>query len=92
MATKEFDILALDGSNFPSWAIDLKVNLSTLGLYSCIDEIAAGIVTPSSMSNYSALKVKRNHIHPDLKWITVAEPPELIRLKCANHHHKGNTG
>jgi len=20
----------------------------------------------------------------------VAEPPELIRLKCANHHHKGH--
>ena len=23
---------------------------------------------------------------------TVAEPPELSRLKCAGHHHKGNTG
>ena len=22
----------------------------------------------------------------------VAEPPELSRLKCAGHHHKGNTG
>jgi hypothetical protein len=22
--------------------------------------------------------------------IPVAEPPELIRLKCANHHHRGN--
>jgi hypothetical protein len=60
MATKEFDILALDGSNFSSWAIDLKVNLSTLGLYICIDEIAAGTVTPSSISNYSTLNVMRN--------------------------------
>ena len=67
MATKEFEILALDGSNFPSWAMDLKVSLSTLGLYRCIDETAAGTVTPSSMSNYSALKVMRNHIHQDLK-------------------------
>ena len=48
MATKEFDILALDGSNFPSWAIDLKVNLSTLGLYICIYEIVAGTVTPQA--------------------------------------------
>ena len=71
MATKEFDILILDGSNFPSWAMDLKVNLSTLGLYRCIDEIEAGIVTPSSMSNYSTLKVMRNHIHQDLKIIHV---------------------
>jgi hypothetical protein len=46
MATKEFDILALDGSNFPSWAMDVKVNLSTLGLYKCIDETTTGTVTP----------------------------------------------
>jgi hypothetical protein len=56
MVTKEFDILALDGSNFPFWAMDVKVNLSTLGLYRCIDETAAGTLTPSNMSNYSALK------------------------------------
>jgi hypothetical protein len=30
MATEVFDILALDGSNFPSWTMDIKVNLSTL--------------------------------------------------------------
>jgi hypothetical protein len=24
--------------------------------------------------------------------VAVAEPPELSRLKCAGHHHKGNTG
>ena len=24
--------------------------------------------------------------------ISVAKPPELSRLKCAGHHHKGNTG
>ena len=44
MATKEFETLALDGSNFPSWAMDLKFNLSTLGLYRCINETAAGTV------------------------------------------------
>jgi hypothetical protein len=37
------------------------------GLYRCIDETAAGTVTPSNMSNYSALKVMMNHIHPNLK-------------------------
>jgi hypothetical protein len=24
--------------------------------------------------------------------LLVAKPPELIQLKCANHHHKGNRG
>ena len=27
----------------------------------------------------------------NLSIYTVAEPPELSRLKCAGHHHKGNT-
>jgi hypothetical protein len=67
MATKEFDILALDASNFPIWAMDLKVSLSTNGLYRCIDETTDGTVTPSNMSKFFALKVIRNHIHPDLK-------------------------
>ena len=33
MATKEFEVLALDGSNFPQWATDIKVSLSTRGVY-----------------------------------------------------------
>ena len=29
---------------------------------------------------------------PVRSMLAVAEPPELSRLKCAGHHHKGNTG
>ena len=36
MAAKEFEVLALDGSNFPQWATYIKVNLSTRGLYKCL--------------------------------------------------------
>jgi hypothetical protein len=36
MATKEFESLALDGHNFPTWAMDLKVSLSLRGLYQVI--------------------------------------------------------
>ena len=36
MAAKEFEVLALDGSNFPQWATDIKVSLSTHGLYQCL--------------------------------------------------------
>jgi hypothetical protein len=67
---KECEILALDDSNFPSWAMDVKVTMSTLGLYRCIDDTTEGTVTPSNMSNFFALKVMRNHIHPDLKMCT----------------------
>jgi hypothetical protein len=64
---KEFEILALDCSNFPSWVMDVKVTLSTLRLYRCIDDTIEGTITTSNMSNFSALKVMRNHIYPDLK-------------------------
>ena len=89
MATKEFDILALDGSNFPSWAMDLKVNLSTLGLYRCIDDTVAGSVTPSSMSNYSALKVMRNHIHSHLKMeYMYEEDPRALWTSLKNRYEQ----
>ena len=29
MTAREFEVLALDGSNFPQWATDIKVSLST---------------------------------------------------------------
>ena len=33
-----------------------------------------------------------NNYQHSWKWsVIVAEPPELSRLKCAGHHHKGNT-
>jgi hypothetical protein len=89
--TKEFEFLALDGSNFPSWAMDVKVQLSALGLYRCIDETTEGTVNPSNMSKFSALKVMRNHIHPDLKMeYMYEEDPRVLwtSLKNRYEHHK----
>ena len=82
-------ILALDGSNFPSWVMDLKVSLSTLGLYICIDDTVAGFVTPSSMSNYSALEVMRSHIHPDLKLeYMYEEDPRALWTSLKNRYEQ----
>jgi hypothetical protein len=36
MTNREFAELALDGSNFLTWAMDLKVSVSLRGLYSAI--------------------------------------------------------
>ena len=89
MATKEFEILALDGSNFPSWAMDVKVTLSTQVLYRCIDETVAGTVSPSNMSLFSALKVIRNHIHPDLKMeYQFEENPMALWLSLKNRYEQ----
>jgi hypothetical protein len=89
MATKEFDILALYASNFPAWAVDLKVNLLTLGLYRCINETVAGTVTPSNMFNCSALKVMRNHIHTDLKMECIdQEDPRALWTALKNRYEQ----
>ena len=69
--------------------MDLKVSLSTLGLYICIDDTVAGFVTPSSMSNYSALEVMRSHIHPDLKLeYMYEEDPRALWTSLKNRYEQ----
>jgi hypothetical protein len=36
MTAKEFDLLALDGHNYPTWAMDIKVSLASCGLYQAV--------------------------------------------------------
>jgi hypothetical protein len=65
---KEFDELALDGHNFPTWAMDLKVSLSLRGMYSAIEAPKQGEANKlSDAQKYHALYIIRNHVHPDLK-------------------------
>jgi hypothetical protein len=38
MSTKEFEELALDGHNYPTWALDIEITFASRGI---IDAIAA---------------------------------------------------
>jgi hypothetical protein len=67
MAAKEFEVLALDGHNFPQWAMDIKVSLSTRGLCQCLAPPTAGDPPIPEALKYGALYMIRNHVHPDLK-------------------------
>jgi len=67
MAAKEFEVLALDGSNFPQWATDIKVSLSTHGVYQCLTPPGRNDPPIPKTVKYGALYIIRNHIHPDLK-------------------------
>jgi hypothetical protein len=67
MAGKEFEILALDGHNFSTWATDIKVGLSTRGLFPCLAATAAGALPIPDPIKFGALSIIRNNIHPDLK-------------------------
>ena len=79
---KEFAELALDGHNFPTWAMDLKVSLSLRGMYRAIDTPKQGDAPLSEPSKYHALYIIRNHIHSDLivEYLMEEDPQALVLL------------
>ena len=78
MATKEFEELALDGSNYPTWASDIKITLTSRGLLATIEAAQAGVVLQDKQI-YTALALLRFYIHKDLKaeYLMTKNPREL---------------
>ena len=67
MMQKEYEELALDGSNYPSWATDIKISFASRGILSTISEpVQEGPVITEQMT-YTALLMLRTSIHKDLK-------------------------
>ena len=71
MTVKEFEELALDGHNYPTWAMDVKISLSSRGIAAALippaDPPQEGIAQLNKQQQYAALYIIRHHIHPDLK-------------------------
>ena len=67
MASKEFEVHALGGHNFPTWAMNIKVSLSRCELYACLSDSDMSTKSMIEKNKYEALYIIRNHIHPDLK-------------------------
>ena len=67
MIVKEFDLLALDGHNYPTWAMDVKVSLPSRGLYRAVLPPEEGVAPLDDQHVCMALYLIRSHIHPDLK-------------------------
>jgi hypothetical protein len=65
--TREFEELALDGHNYPRWAMDVKIRLTLHGMYETIAPPANRTVPLLEPFKYNALYIIRNHIHPDSK-------------------------
>ena len=84
MATKEFEKLASNGSNFPTWASDIKIALASLSLLATIQEPQT-VVVLQDKHTYTALALLWFYIHKDLKseylmiensrelWVTLKE-------------------
>jgi hypothetical protein len=67
MTAKEFDLLALDGHNYPTWAVDIKVSLASYGLYQAVLPPQEGVAPLDDQHVDTALYLIRGHIHSDLK-------------------------
>jgi hypothetical protein len=65
--THEFEELALDGHNYPTWAMDVKISLALRGVYESIlppEERTVPLLNPFK---YNDLYIIRNYFHIDLK-------------------------
>ena len=71
MTAKEFEELALNGHNYPTWAMDIKISLASHGIARAIQPLETplpdGAMPLTEQQNYDALFIIRHHIHPDLK-------------------------
>ena len=78
MATKGFEVLALNGSNYPRWAFDIKIILASRSLLATIQEPQTGVVLQDKHT-YTALALLRLYIHKDLKskYLMIENPHEL---------------
>jgi hypothetical protein len=65
--TCEFEELVLDGHNYPTWAMDIKISLAFRGVYEAILPPEERIVPLFDPFKYNALYIIKNHLYVDLK-------------------------
>ncbi|PNT75213.1 hypothetical protein BRADI_1g28729v3 [Brachypodium distachyon] len=94
MTGKEFEELALDGRNNPTWAMDVKVSLASRGLSATIQPPQEGQLPSQIYTNIMPYITIRNHIHADLKLeyydiihvLLQAEKHDELLMR--NHHQR----
>jgi hypothetical protein len=82
--TREFDEVALDGHNYPTWALDVKISLVFRGIMIALTPPAERDAAFLDTYKYQTLYIIRNHLHADLKseYVIEEEPHSLwVALK-----------
>jgi hypothetical protein len=74
----KFEEIALDGHNYPTWAMDVKVSLAFRGMYETIVPPVDREQELPPMHEYNALYIIRHHIHPNLKSEYVPEEESRV--------------
>jgi hypothetical protein len=77
--TREFEELALDGHNYPTWAMNVKISLALHGMYEAIVPPIERTVQLLESYKYNVLYIIWNHIHLDLnsEYVMKEEPSTL---------------
>jgi hypothetical protein len=75
----EFDELAIDEHNYPTWALDVKISLVFRGIMAALTPPTKREATFLDTYKYQALYIIRNHFHADLKseYVMEEEPHSL---------------
>jgi hypothetical protein len=88
---REFEELAIDGQNYPTWALDIKISLASRGILNALTPPTERAQPLPDMMKYNALYIIRHHIHPDLKseYVMEEEPSALwLSLKARYEQQK----
>jgi hypothetical protein len=64
---KEFEELAIDGSNYLAWASDIKIGFASRGILHTINAPDTNNPNITDIAKYTALLLLRTSIHKDLK-------------------------
>uniref|UniRef100_K3YLK5 Retrotransposon Copia-like N-terminal domain-containing protein n=1 Tax=Setaria italica TaxID=4555 RepID=K3YLK5_SETIT len=66
LINKDFTELAVDGNNYLTWAMDVKIVLTTKGFIGTLDESNPQAHIPEA-DKFRTLHFLRHHLHPNLK-------------------------
>jgi hypothetical protein len=79
IAKREFEALAMDGSNYLTWATNVEIKLDGMSLDHTIVQPEAGKDERTKSDKAKALHFLRHHLHPDLKseYMTERDPLAL---------------
>jgi hypothetical protein len=64
---REFEELVLDGHNYPTWALKVKISLAFCGILLPLTRLVEREAVFLNTYKYQALFLIRNHLYPDLK-------------------------
>jgi hypothetical protein len=82
--TLEFEKFALDGHNYPTWTMDIKISLTFRGMYEATIPLADMQQELPPTHQYNTLYIIRHHIHSDLKSEYVLEEELSVSLGCSS--------